>query len=132
MAAATVAARSGSPRAWEALTAAVAALNEDEQFDGDLFWFNLEQRVEFAPGEADALNEAFRPFSVIDLFDAAARRDFDRAVAEARNLKSVGARSRALVAAAVAALELSFCGSAANDGQSAPPGVRPRAAASAR
>jgi hypothetical protein len=105
MAAATVAARAGSPRAWEALTAAVAALNEDEMFDGDLIWFNLEQRVKFAPGEADALNEAFRPFNLADMFEAAARRDFGRAVAEARNLKSVGARSRALITAAGVALE---------------------------
>jgi hypothetical protein len=107
MTAATVAARAGSPRAWEALTSAVAALNEDEEFDGDLIWFNLEQRVALAPGEADALNEAFRPFNVANMFEAAARRDFDRAVSEARNLKSVPARSRALVAAARAALEQS-------------------------
>ena len=105
MAAATVAARAGSPRAWEALTAAVVALNEDEEFDGDIIWFNLEQRVAFAHGEADALNEAFRPFNVTDMFDAAARSGFDRAIAEARNLKSVSARARALVAAARAALE---------------------------
>ncbi|HEX6182302.1 MAG TPA: hypothetical protein VFZ44_00215 [Pyrinomonadaceae bacterium] len=105
MATATVAARSGSPRAWEALVAAVAALNEDEMFDGDSIWFNLEQRVKFAPGEADALNEAFGPFTIPDMFEAAARVDFGRAVAEARNLKSVPARSRALVAAALVALE---------------------------
>jgi len=105
MATATVAARSGSPRAWEALAATVAALNEDELFDGDFIQFNLEQRVKFAPGEADALNEAFQSFSIADLFEAAARRDFGRAVAEARNLKSVPARARALVAAALAALE---------------------------
>ncbi len=105
MAAATVAARIGSPRAWEALAAAVAALNEDELFDGDRIWFNLEERVSFAPGEADALNEALRPFDVVGMFDAAARRDFDRAVTEARKLKSPAARSRALVAAARTALE---------------------------
>jgi hypothetical protein len=104
MAAATVAARVGSPRAWDALAAAVAALNEDESFDGGRLWFNPEGRTSLSPGEADALDEAFRVFDVGRMFDAAARRDFDRAAAEARNLKSVSARSRALTAAARVAL----------------------------
>ncbi|HEX8351499.1 MAG TPA: hypothetical protein VF611_01140 [Pyrinomonadaceae bacterium] len=105
MAAATVAARIGSPRATEALAASVAALNEDELFDGERIWFNLDDRLNLSPGEAGALNEAFRPFDVGVMFGEAARGDFDRAAAEARNLKSVSARSRALVAAARAALE---------------------------
>jgi hypothetical protein len=105
LAAATVAARIDSPRAWPALAAAVAALNEDEEFDGGRIWFNLEERVQLVPGEADALDEAFRPFDVGGMFAEAARRNFERTVAEARNLKSVSARSRALVAAARVALE---------------------------
>jgi hypothetical protein len=101
---ATTAARLNSPRLWEALASAVAALNEDEEFDGAPIWFNLETRVRFAPGEAEALDRALRPFTVDALFDVAALRDFERASAEARNLKSPAARSRALVAAARAAL----------------------------
>lgn len=97
---ATVAARVRSPRAFEAAAAAVAALNEDEEFDGDLIWFNLDARGKFRPGEADALNRALQPFDLAAMFAAAARIDFKRAVAEARNLKSPPARARALVAAA--------------------------------
>ena len=97
---ATTAARVQSPRAFEAAAAAVAALNEDEEFDGDLIWFNLDARVQFRPGEAGALNQALQPFDLAAMFAAAARLDFTRAVAEARNLKSPPARARALVAAA--------------------------------
>jgi hypothetical protein len=101
---ATVASRIASPRAWEALAAAVASLNEDEQFDGEPIWFNMETRVNFSRGEAEALNEALQPCTVDALFDAAALRDFNRAAAEARRLKSPSARSRALIAAARAEL----------------------------
>jgi hypothetical protein len=102
---AAVAARIDSARAWEALTATVNALNEDEEFTGDTIRFNTEARATRPPGEADALNEAFQQFDVEAMFEAAASRDFARAAAEARNLKSVPARLRALVAAARAALE---------------------------
>ena len=103
--AATCAARIGSPRTWEALATTVVALNEDELYDGDLIWFNLEQRVNFSTGETDALNKALQPFDVEGMFDAAARRSFERAVAEASHLKNPAARARARVAAARAALE---------------------------
>jgi hypothetical protein len=106
MMAATVAARLDSPRVWESLAAAVAALNQDEEFTGEPIWFNTETRADYGRGGAEALNEALGEFDVGGMFDAAARKDFDRAAAEARNLKSVGARSRALVAAARAGLEL--------------------------
>ena len=105
LAAATAAARVGSPRLWYALAGAVASFNEDEQFEGGRIWFNLEERVSFSHGEAGALDEAFRPYDVGVMFEAAARRDFERAAAEARNLRSQGARARALVAAARATLD---------------------------
>jgi hypothetical protein len=103
--AATVAARLESPRAWEVLASAVAALNQDEQFRGEPFRFDAEARAAYRPGEAGALDEALAQFDVREAFEAAARRDFDRAAAEARNLKSAFARSRALVAAARVELE---------------------------
>lgn len=105
MMAATVAARIDSPRAPEMLSAAVVALNEDAEFSGETIWFNLETRVKFSPGEPEALNDALQSFTVEEMFDAAALRDFDRAVAEARHLKNGSARALALVASARAALE---------------------------
>jgi hypothetical protein len=102
---ATVAARVDSPRAWEALATAVNALNEDEEFTGDIIWFNLETRVKLSPGEPEALNQALQPFTVDEMFDAAARKNFDRALAEARNLKSISARLLAFIAAAEARLD---------------------------
>lgn len=102
---ATVAARLESPRAWEALASAVAALNQDDEFGGEPFRFDTEARANYRPGEAGALEEALAQFDVREAFEAAARRNFDRAAAEARNLKSAFARSRALVAAAWIELE---------------------------
>ncbi|MET0621518.1 MAG: hypothetical protein ABW250_00925 [Pyrinomonadaceae bacterium] len=102
---ATVAARLESPRAWEMLTAAVAALNQDEEFKGEPFRFDTEARAAYKPGEAGALAEALAQFDVREAFEAASRRNFDRAAAEARNLKNAFARSRALVAAAWIELE---------------------------
>lgn len=101
---ATAAARLDSPRAWDALAAAVAALNEDEQFDGGAFQFKLETRTDFGPGVAEALDYAFGQFDIQELFGAAAHKNFDRAVSEARNLKSAAARAQALVWAARAEL----------------------------
>jgi hypothetical protein len=105
VAAATIAARIGSPRAWEALSAAVVALNEDAVADGDEVRFRPEARPDYSPGEADTLNELTGRFGVSGMFGAAARGGFDRAVAEARNLRRAPARALALVAAARAALE---------------------------
>ena len=102
---AAVAARLDSPRAWESLAAAVAALNEDEDFKGEPLRFDTEARAGYKPGEAGALTEALAQFDIRETFEAAARRDFERAAAEARNLKSAGARSYALVVAARVALE---------------------------
>lgn len=102
---ATVAARLESPRVWETLRSAIAALNQDEEFGGDSFRFDTEARAAYKPGEAGALEEALAQFDVREAFEAAARRNFDRAAAEARNLKSPFARSRALVAAAWVELE---------------------------
>ncbi|HEX8558321.1 MAG TPA: hypothetical protein VF668_09475 [Pyrinomonadaceae bacterium] len=102
---ATYAARLEWPRAWEALAAAVAALNQDEEFDGEPLHFDAEERADYGRGVAGALGEALRHFDLAGAFDAAARRDFDRAVAEARNLKSAPARALALVAAARVGLE---------------------------
>jgi hypothetical protein len=101
---ATAAARLDSPRAWDALAAAVAALNEDEKFDGGAIQFKLETRTDFGPGVAEALDYALGQFDIQELFGAAAQRDFDRAVAEARNLKSAAARAQALIWAARAEL----------------------------
>jgi hypothetical protein len=102
---ATVASRLESPRAWEMLASTVAALNQDEEFRGGYFRFDTEARASYKPGEAGALEEALAQFDVTEAFEAAARRNFDRAAAEARNLKSAFARSRALVAAAWIELE---------------------------
>lgn len=102
---ATVASRLESPRAWEMLAAAVAALNQDEEFRGASFRFDTEARANYRPGEAGALEEALAQFDVTEAFEAAARRNFDRTAAEARNLKHAFARSRALVAAAWIELE---------------------------
>ena len=104
---ATLAARINSPRTWDALASAVAAINEDDEFTDNVVAFDLQSRVELSPYEKDALNEVFQPFSVEELFDASARRDFNRAVAEARNVKDALSRSHALIAAARAALEKS-------------------------
>ncbi|HEX8147924.1 MAG TPA: hypothetical protein VF591_12155 [Pyrinomonadaceae bacterium] len=93
------AARLDSPRAWDALAAAVAALNEDEKFTGDPIRFGLETRTDFGPGVAEALDYALQQFDLEEVFGAAAQKNFDRAVAEARNLKSATARARALIAA---------------------------------
>ncbi|MFL6334144.1 MAG: hypothetical protein ACJ754_12595 [Pyrinomonadaceae bacterium] len=101
---ATTAARLDSPRAWDALAQAVAALNEDEKFDGAPVQFKLETRADFGPGVAEALDYALQQYDLEDLFDAAAQKNFDRAVVEARNLKSPAARSGALIAAARAEL----------------------------
>ncbi|MBV8858687.1 MAG: hypothetical protein JOZ02_17270 [Acidobacteria bacterium] len=101
---ASAAARLDSPRAWDALAAAVAALNEDEKFDGAPIQFGLETRTEFGPGVADALDYALGQFDLEELFDAAAQKNFDRATAEARNLKSPAARAQALIWAARAEL----------------------------
>jgi hypothetical protein len=101
---ATTAMRLDSPRAWDALAQAVAALNEDEKFDGAPVRFKLETRTDFGPGVAEALDYALQQYDLEELFDAAAQKNFDRAVAEARNLKSPAARSRALIAAARAEL----------------------------
>ncbi|MBV9928337.1 MAG: hypothetical protein JOZ96_25200 [Acidobacteria bacterium] len=101
---ATVAMRLDSLRAWDALAAAVAALNEDEKFEGALARFTPEAREEVGPGVAEALEYALGQFDLEELFDAAAQKNFDRAVAEARNLKSQAARSRALITAARAEL----------------------------
>ncbi|MFN2415952.1 MAG: hypothetical protein ABR603_12470, partial [Pyrinomonadaceae bacterium] len=102
---ATYAARLESPRVWEMLAASVAALNEDEEFKGEPFRFDAEARAAYRPGEAGALDEALAQFNIREAFEAAARRGFDRSAAEARNLKSAFARSRALVAAAWIELE---------------------------
>ncbi len=102
---ATTASRLESPRAWEMLASTVAALNQDEEFGGGYFRFDTEARANYKPGEAGALEEALAQFDVTEAFEAAARRNFDRAAAEARNLKSAFARSRALVAAAWIELE---------------------------
>jgi hypothetical protein len=102
---ATVAARLDSPRAWEALAAAVAALNEDEEFSGDAVRFDLGSHAALSSEEQEALNEVFEPFTIDELFDAAARRNLERAVAEAHALKNELSRARALVASARAALE---------------------------
>jgi hypothetical protein len=102
---ATVAARLESPRVWGVLAAAVAALNQDEEFRGEPFCFDTEARAAYKPGEAGALEEALAQFDVREAFEAAARRDFDRAAAEARNLKSAFGRSRALVVSAWVELE---------------------------
>lgn len=102
---ATVAARLDSPRTREVLAAAVAALNQDEEFKGEPFRFDTEARANYKPGEAGALEEALAQFDVRETFEAASRRNFDRAAAEARNLKSAFARARALVAAAWIELE---------------------------
>jgi hypothetical protein len=101
----TIAARLEWPRAWEALAAAVAALNQDEEFTGDPLRFNTEARADYGRGVAGALNVALGHYDVGEMFGAAARRDFARAAAEARNLRSVGARSYALTEAARVALE---------------------------
>jgi hypothetical protein len=101
---ATAAARLDSPRAWDALAAAVAALNEDEKFDGWDIQFKLETRTDFGPGVAEALDHALSQFDLQELFGAAAQKNFDRAVAEARNLKSAAARAHALVWSARAEL----------------------------
>jgi hypothetical protein len=103
---ATVAARLESPRAAEALAAAVAALNEDEEFTGDTIYFNLEKGGNgYGPGGTDALNLALQEFDVRELFSAATYADFGRAVAAARALKAPLARALALVAAARTELE---------------------------
>lgn len=101
---ASAAARLDSPRAWDVLAGAVAALNEDEKFTGDPIQFKLETRTDFGPGVAEALDYALQQCDLEELFDAAAQKNFDRAVAEARNLKSPTARARALIAAARAEL----------------------------
>jgi hypothetical protein len=101
---ATAAMRLDSPRAWEALAAAVASLNEDDEFTGDPVAFKLEAGEDFGPGVAEALDYALGQFDLEDLFDAAGQKSFDRAAAEARNLKGPAARARALVATARAEL----------------------------
>jgi hypothetical protein len=101
---AATAARLDSPRAWDALAAAVAALNEDEKFDGGAVQFRLETRTDFGPGVAEALDYALGQFDLQELFDAAVQKNFDRAVAEARNLRRPAARSQALIWAARAEL----------------------------
>lgn len=101
---AATATRLDSPRAWEALAQAVAALNEDEQFAGDPIRFDLETRVKFGPGVTEALDYALQQFDLEEVFGAAAQKNFARAVAEARTLKSTAARARALIAAARAEL----------------------------
>ncbi|HLM56768.1 MAG TPA: hypothetical protein VK422_11685 [Pyrinomonadaceae bacterium] len=95
------AARSASPRLWEVLPALVRADNENEDFpSGALaFWFTLgpeKQRTEFAaPSE---------PFSLADVFAAAAPLDAAKAFGEARRLEDEETRARALVEAARAVL----------------------------
>ena len=101
---ASMEARLESPRAWETLSAAVAALNEDDRFNGDTIWFNQETRARLGPGEAGALSEALWPYDLRETFEAAARQNFDRAVAAARDLKNASARASALVIAAEAEL----------------------------
>ncbi|HEX8285053.1 MAG TPA: hypothetical protein VF588_16950 [Pyrinomonadaceae bacterium] len=102
---AAVAARLESPRTWEVLAATVAALNDDAGFKGGPFRFDTEARASYEPGEAGALEEALAQFDISEAFEAVARRDPERAAAEARNLKSAFARSRALITSAWIALE---------------------------
>lgn len=101
----SAAARLESPRAWDALSAAVAVLNEDDRFDGGTIWFNQETRARLGPGEAGALNTALQEFDLRETFEEAARQNFERAAAAARDLKNSSARALALVAAARAELE---------------------------
>ncbi|MCA1633632.1 MAG: hypothetical protein LC802_07920 [Acidobacteria bacterium] len=101
---AITAARVDSPRVWETLVMAVAALNEGKEFPGNFVQFGFDG-VKYFPGEQEALHDAFRSFTVEELFDEVARKDLERAVAEARNLKNSFSRALALVAAARAAIE---------------------------
>ncbi|HVF66387.1 MAG TPA: hypothetical protein VM914_01900 [Pyrinomonadaceae bacterium] len=98
---ATFAARLSPSRSWETLAAAVAALNADEEFSGDVVEF---EAVKYGTEESQALAEIFAPFTVERLFEEAGAADLARAAAEARNIEDAVARDYALVAAARAAL----------------------------
>ena len=101
---ATTAARLDSPRAWETLAGAVAAVNEDKEFSDSVVQFAFDG-VKYFPGERETLREVFEPFGLEDLFAEAAAKDFGRAAAEARMLKHQAPRAYARLAAARAVLE---------------------------
>lgn len=96
---ATTAVRLDSPRAWDALAETVDAVNEDVELD-NVPSFDSPSRVGLAPGEREAFGDAFAAYTLDGLFEEAARKDFERAAAEARRLKSELLRADALVACA--------------------------------
>jgi hypothetical protein len=93
-----------SPRVWEALAAAVRALNSElpEALPGRERYL---RDGETAEADAETFEDVFGEYSLDELFAAVAAQDFTRALAEARLIKDAVARSRSLVAAARAVIE---------------------------
>jgi hypothetical protein len=104
MTVATHAARLAPSRLWETLVAAVASLNADKEFSGNVVYFAPDGVVKYYPEELRTIQEVFAPFTLERMFEGAGGADLSRAVAEARNLEDEFARARALVAAARASL----------------------------
>lgn len=98
------AARLDSPRVWEAVAAAVAAVNSDEGDYAPGPEFYLE-RGAGSREESETLHEILGGYSLEAVFGLVAPHNFARALAEARAVSDVLTRSRSLVAAARAVIE---------------------------
>lgn len=91
-----------SARVWELLPALASASNESEEYSGDGPPFSINYGEE---SNAPTLYIPEEPLKFEDAFAAAARRDFRRALKEARALEDEVTRASVTIAAARAALE---------------------------